>query len=108
MQLPEGKGPITVCEEYLVGVFQVLWERLKGEYGEILDETPIEAYITVPAIWGDPAKRYTKTASRRAGFSERPNVKIIIISEPEAAATLALSTYSGCGIRNQIREGAGR
>jgi hypothetical protein len=108
MKLPHGKGPVTVCEEYLAGVFVVLMDKLRGDYGDILEVTPIEVYVTVPAIWGDPAKRYTKTCAKRAGFGNRSRDKIVVIAEPEAAATLALSTFSGCGIRNQLQKNYGR
>lgn len=108
MQLPEGKGPTTVCEEYLVGLHSVLDSRLRGEWGDVIDEMPIDFVVTVPAIWGDPAKRYTKTAAKRAGFGKRDKDSMILISEPEAAATFALSIHSGCQLRDHIQKGQGR
>lgn len=108
MQLPSDKGPITVCEEFLEPMYKILMEKLRGEYGTVLDETPIDVFVTVPAIWGDPAKRYTKMSAKRAGFGGRQNIDtMVVISEPEAAATLALTAYSGCGIRNQVEAGDG-
>lgn len=93
-RLPRGKKPIDVVTDYLRAVYNMFWgvliEKLGGS--DILDVTPIEYWLTVPAIWSDEAKHLTAKAARTAGFGSRKEDKLSLISEPEAAAHLALKS----------------
>lgn len=51
---------------------------------DFVESTPIEAILTVPAVWSDKAKSDTLLCAHRAGFG--PIDKIRLIAEPEAAA----------------------
>ncbi|KAK3317152.1 hypothetical protein B0T19DRAFT_451865 [Cercophora scortea] len=58
---------------------------MAGLWGQdILDSTPIEYILTVPAVWSDKAKADTLACASGAGF--RPIETIRLINEPEAAA----------------------
>jgi hypothetical protein len=65
-------------------------EKLGGS--DILKITPMEFWLTVPAIWSDEAKAATRAAAKAAGFGSRPGDEINLIPEPEAAAHLALKS----------------
>jgi molecular chaperone DnaK (HSP70) len=59
------------------------------------NNTPMECWITLPAIWSDEAKDATLQAAKRAGFGNRPGDDVFTIAEPEAAAIATLKKYSG-------------
>lgn len=60
--------------DYLKKVHGHLIEAIIEKCGgsDILDVTPIEYWITVPAIWSDEAKIATRQAAMFAGFGSRP------------------------------------
>ncbi|KAL2673962.1 hypothetical protein Neosp_012408 [[Neocosmospora] mangrovei] len=59
---------------------------------DYFDNLPVDFWLTVPATWSDAAKRLTMEAARDAGFASRPNDRVRLITEPEAAAHLALKS----------------
>ncbi len=61
------------------------------------ENTPMDCWITLPAIWSDEAKDATLKAAKRAGFGNRPYDEVFTIAEPEAAAIATLKRYSGSG-----------
>jgi molecular chaperone DnaK (HSP70) len=62
----------------------VLKEILPSRYGEQFLKNQQTSYVlTVPAIWSDKAKELTRKAAITAGI---PAKKLMLISEPEAAA----------------------
>jgi molecular chaperone DnaK (HSP70) len=64
---------------------QVMKRRIRSS---ILDDTPIEYIITVPAIWTDKSKNLTRECAVRAGMGSKHEIQII--KEPEAAGIYAL------------------
>ena len=62
------------------------------------DMTPMECWITLPAIWSEEAKDATLTAAKNAGFGSRAGDEIYTIAEPEAAAVATLSKFTGAVI----------
>lgn len=94
MRLPPGKRAEDVVADYLRGIYKmfmnVIVDRLGGS--DLLDITPMEFWLTVPAIWTDEAKITTREAAKAAGFGSRPGDEINLIPEPEAAAHLALKS----------------
>jgi hypothetical protein len=94
LKVPRGKKPVDVVSDYLGCVYRMFWSVLVEKLGgsDILDVTPMEFWLTVPAIWSDEAKFATRDAAKRAGFGARPGDQINLISEPEAAAHLALKS----------------
>lgn len=94
LQLPKGKKAVQVVGDYLSKVHDHLIEAITEKCGgsDILEVTPIEYWLTVPAIWSDEAKAATRRAALSAGFGSRSIDEINLVPEPEAAAMLALKT----------------
>lgn len=94
LRVPHGKTAVDVVSDYLRGIHKMFWAIIGEKLGgyDILDVTPIEFWLTVPAIWTDEAKSATRQAARRAGFGSRPGDEVNLIPEPEAAAHLALKS----------------
>ena len=95
LTLPPNKTARDVCRDYLTGLYRHAIERIKKNIGpEVFDASPVECWVTVPAIWLPKAQQATKEAAREAGFGSRPNDTIHVITEPEAAAVMALKYYT--------------
>ncbi|KAL7802898.1 actin-like ATPase domain-containing protein [Trichoderma afarasin] len=93
MQLPKGRSAKDVATEYLRGMKAMFDDAVKEHLGSHkIEDLPIEFWLTVPASWSEKAKLLTKSAARDAGFATRRMDKIMLISEPEAAAQLALKS----------------
>ncbi|KKP05800.1 hypothetical protein THAR02_02084 [Trichoderma harzianum] len=93
MQLPKGRSAKDVTTEYLRGMKAMFDDAVKEHLGSHkMEDLPIEFWLTVPASWSEKAKLLTKSAARDAGFAARRMDKIMLISEPEAAAQLALKS----------------
>lgn len=93
MQLPKGRSAKDVATEYLRGMKAMFDDAVKEHLGSHkMEDLPIEFWLTVPASWSEKAKLLTKSAARDAGFAARRMDKIMLISEPEAAAQLALKS----------------
>ncbi|KAL6811160.1 actin-like ATPase domain-containing protein [Trichoderma sp. SZMC 28013] len=93
MQLPKGRSAKDVVTEYLRGMKAMFDDAVKEHLGSHkIENLPIEFWLTVPASWSEKAKLLTKSAARDAGFATRRMDKIMLISEPEAAAQLALKS----------------
>ncbi|KAK7535588.1 hypothetical protein IWX49DRAFT_602368 [Phyllosticta citricarpa] len=91
LRLPAEKSAKDVCQDYLTCLYHYTAETLSKKYSpEIYNITPVECWITVPAIWSDAAKDATRAAAVTAGFGSRPSDSVNIITEPEAAALAAL------------------
>ncbi|KAI7976787.1 hypothetical protein EIK77_010018 [Talaromyces pinophilus] len=103
MKLPEAKTAIQVVADFLKEIrchaLRLLEKRITEK---ILAATPLEFWLTIPAIWSESAKSATREAALLAGFegsSNRPKDRIYMITEPEAAAVAA--------IRKSIHDGMG-
>lgn len=92
LALPPGKQAVDVVADYLTKIHNHIIGAIHEKFGgsDIFDLTPIEYWLTVPAIWSDEAKFATRQAALRAGFGKRDIDEVNLISEPEAAAILAL------------------
>ncbi|CAM1501732.1 Fc.00g037160.m01.CDS01 [Cosmosporella sp. VM-42] len=92
MTLPSGKSAQKVCSEYMACLYKHFVNRIQQGNKVSLDITPMEVWLTVPAIWGDLAKQRTLDAAKEAGFGSRTFLgdTISIIAEPEAAALTIL------------------
>ena len=81
------KTATVLSVDYLTCVRKHVLDVLKTKVGEgVLDTTPIEYIITVPAIWQDAAKFRSRSCAKQAGLGGN----LQIISEPEAAVIYAL------------------
>jgi hypothetical protein len=104
MKLPDFRTAEEVCEDFLHELYIYLTSKLCEEMTQsTYDTTPMECWITLPAIWSDEAKDATLNAARKAGFGSRPDDAIFTIAEPEAAAIATLKKYSGFNAFNQIK-----
>jgi hypothetical protein len=103
LALPAGKTAKDVCKDYLREMYQFTMEKLKKEVSaEVLEVTPLEIWVTMPAIWSDKAQAATRDAARAAGFGSRPFDKVCMITEPEAAALAAMKPHLGYGALDPI------
>jgi molecular chaperone DnaK (HSP70) len=104
MQLPHFRDAKGVCEDYLHEVYLYVSSKLRQQMTDsTYVNTPMECWITLPAIWSEEAKDATLNAARNAGFGSRPGDEIFTIAEPEAAAIATLRTYSGQDAFNPIK-----
>jgi molecular chaperone DnaK (HSP70) len=96
MTLPPFRDAGGVCEDYLRELRIFVVEKLQQKLGRaILEMTPMECWITLPAIWSEEAKVATLQAAKNAGFANRLGDEIFTIAEPEAAAVATLKKYAG-------------
>lgn len=104
MQLPKFRNAPGVCEDYLRELYGYVSERLKRQLGAAtFDLTPIECWITLPAIWSEEAKDVTLRAAKQAGFGSRTDDEVYTIAEPEDAAIATLRGYSAMGSVNAVK-----
>ena len=104
MQLPNFRDAAGVCEDFLHEIYLYVSLKLRQQMSTAtFDMTPMECWITLPAIWSEEAKDSTLKAARNAGFGNRPGDAIYTIAEPEAAAIAALKSYSGSNMLNHVK-----
>jgi len=102
--LPRGKDAQMVCQDFLTEVYRFVVDNLKMRMTpQVFDMTPIECYLTVPAIWADKARSATWEAAKAAGFGSRPFDELRMIAEPEAAAIAALRKDLRPGSVNAVK-----
>lgn len=105
LSLPPGKSAEAVCEDYLRCIYRHLAAELELRFGQhIISVTPIECWITVPALWSDKATALTKQAAVNASFAAaRAFDSVNIIKEPEAAALAVLKPLMDAGAANRLK-----
>lgn len=91
-RLPAGKTAADVVTDYLSKLYEHCMKILSRHYAEFLTVTPIEFWLTVPAMWSPNAENTTRESAKKAGFGSRPNDSIKIISEPEAGVIAAINS----------------
>ncbi|KAL7936119.1 actin-like ATPase domain-containing protein [Trichoderma chlorosporum] len=93
MHLPKGRSAKDVATEYFKGLKAMFDDAIRETLGsQKIENLPNEFWLTVPASWTEKAKLLTKSAATDAGFATRAIDKIMLISEPEAAAQFALKS----------------
>jgi hypothetical protein len=97
LKLPSGKTGEDVSADFLRCLYDHILVHLGGVFGpEIVEETNIDFYLTVPAAWSMEARRATRDAAGRSGigsrFVDKVQDQLLMIDEPEAAAICALKT----------------
>lgn len=97
---------MQVCADYLKALHEHMVQTLCKKFGDrVYANTPIDLWLTVPAIWSDSAKDATRSAAILAGFASRSFDKVFVISEPEAAALAALKPHLDMHSLDPIYEG---
>ncbi|KAJ4317355.1 hypothetical protein N0V84_007412 [Fusarium piperis] len=93
MKLPRGRTAKEIVTTYLRGLNTMYQGVAAEKFGEgYLDNLPVDFWLTVPATWSDAAKQLTLEAAQDAGFASRTHDRVRLITEPEAAAHLALKS----------------
>ncbi|KAG9233806.1 hypothetical protein BJ875DRAFT_463193 [Amylocarpus encephaloides] len=91
------KSPEQLATDYLSQLYGHLMYTLEQQVGAaILRTIPLEFCITVPAIWSEASKEKTLKACEKAGIKSAS--KILLVSEPEAAAIYALKGLDPHGL----------
>ncbi|RSL99786.1 hypothetical protein CDV31_012037 [Fusarium ambrosium] len=91
MKLAPGRTAKEIVTVYLRGLNTMYQGVVAEKFGQdYLEDLPVDFWLTVPATWSDAAKQLTLEAARDAGFASRPHDRVRLITEPEAAAHLAL------------------
>jgi molecular chaperone DnaK (HSP70) len=88
--LPQ-KTAADIAADYLALVVEFVNKYvLKDQFGEtFLKNQQISYALTVPAIWSDKARDVTRRVAQNAGI---PKDRLILITEPEAAAQYCATT----------------
>ncbi|KAK2733112.1 hypothetical protein FQN57_002304 [Myotisia sp. PD_48] len=108
MNLPRGKNAQAVIEDYLRELYIYLVHQLEKKISpSVFNVTPMEIYLTMPAIWSDQAQLATREAAKAAGFASRPNDSIYMIAEPEAAALSAIKPHLSPDAIDPVQSGEG-
>ncbi|KAI9006604.1 hypothetical protein CLU79DRAFT_779903 [Phycomyces nitens] len=86
--LPNGLTVLEVIADYLRGLLEYTMPEIKRVQGSHFTQDKMMYCLTVPAIWSDQAKATMREAAIRAGIisSEDPPDRLVLTSEPEAAA----------------------
>ena len=97
LHIPDGREAKDVVTDYLRELCKWLEARLKVRDEVLFQISPLEIWVTVPAMWTDAAKVATREAVLAAGFGSRPSDSVNIITEPEAAALAVMTQRVGLG-----------
>lgn len=104
LQLPSFREAAGVCEDFLHEVYIYVSRKLCQELTAItFENTPMECWITLPAIWSDEAKDATLASAKKAGFGNRAGDEVFTIAEPEAAAIATLKSFAAPDALNAIK-----
>lgn len=96
LKLPDHKTAQDVAEDYLRELYKFTVSKLESELSpEVFRTMPMECWITMPAIWSHQAQGATQQAAKNAGFGSRPFDEVNMITEPEAAALVAMKPHLG-------------
>lgn len=104
LHLPSFRDAAGVCEDFLHEVYVYVSGKLRQEMTTVtFESTPMECWITLPAIWSDEAKDATLAAAKKAGFGNREGDEVFTITEPEAAAIATLKGFAAPGVLNHLK-----
>lgn len=77
----EGESAQELTRIYLSCLYSHFISVLEGKLSSsVVQSTPMDVVVTVPAIWSNSAKQETEKAASLAGFGGEQNIKLI--SEP--------------------------
>lgn len=95
LRLPLNITAQRVATDFLSQVYKHVEAKLAKELGQdVFDSTPMDCWLTVPAVWSDKAQAITKAAATTAGFALRTGDTMSVIPEPEAAAITVLRSMA--------------
>ncbi|KAF7872010.1 uncharacterized protein EAF02_009115 [Botrytis sinoallii] len=106
MHLPPHRDCKGVCEDFLHELYVAFAGHVERTLGvDAFRMSPIDCWISLPAIWSDEAKHATLDAARKAGFAANPMDEVHTIAEPEAAAIATLRELAAPGTLNAVQRG---
>ncbi|APA11341.1 hypothetical protein sscle_07g061110 [Sclerotinia sclerotiorum 1980 UF-70] len=106
MHLPPNRTANGVCEDFLHAMYVHFVNEARQRVGtEAFDMSPMDYWITLPAIWSDEAKQATLDAAKGAGFAKNSMDQIRTIAEPEAAAIATLQELATSGSLDAVQCG---
>ncbi|KAL7795830.1 hypothetical protein V8C37DRAFT_373579 [Trichoderma ceciliae] len=89
----DGESAQELTRIYLSCLYAHFISVLEGQLSpSVVQSTPMDVVVTVPAIWSNSAKQETEKAASLAGFGGEKKIKLI--SEPEAAALYTVKYLS--------------
>ncbi|EDN95710.1 hypothetical protein SS1G_11589 [Sclerotinia sclerotiorum 1980 UF-70] len=104
MHLPPNRTANGVCEDFLHAMYVHFVNEARQRVGtEAFDMSPMDYWITLPAIWSDEAKQATLDAAKGAGFAKNSMDQIRTIAEPEAAAIATLQELATSGSLDAVQ-----
>jgi molecular chaperone DnaK (HSP70) len=98
-----GKSPVEIVTDYLSQIRAHAWTEMEKTYGKaLLDSLEKVLVVTVPAVWSERAKDQTLKAVQNSNWG---SAKILMVTEPEAAAVYTLKYMSQGVNKDQISVG---
>ncbi|KAG8669583.1 hypothetical protein FPOAC2_08917 [Fusarium poae] len=95
-----GRNVDKLVTDFISQLGDHLLYTLREKLGDsIVNSTPLEFVVTVPAIWSDLAKDKTKKACQKASGLSASQQQVHLVSEPEAAAIYALHGLDPHGLK---------
>ena len=95
-----GRDVDSLVTDFISQLGEHLLYTLREKLGDsIVNSTPLEFVVTVPAIWSDLAKDKTKKACQKASGLSASQQQVHLVSEPEAAAIYALHGLDPHGLK---------
>ena len=95
--LPPSYNPEKTVTDYLTLFRKHIEQHIQRTLPSVaLETTPISYCLTVPAIWNERAQAKTLACAKAAGMGAEDQV--LMISEPEAAATFVLDRLNPHGL----------
>ena len=95
-----GRDVDGLVTDFISQLGEHLLYTLREKLGDsIVNSTPLEFVVTVPAIWSDLAKDKTKKACQKASGLSTSQQQVHLVSEPEAAAIYALHGLDPHGLK---------
>ncbi|WZH46094.1 hypothetical protein QYS62_007164 [Fusarium acuminatum] len=95
-----GRNVDKLVTDFISQLGDHLLYTLREKLGDsIVNSTPLEFVVTVPAIWSDLAKDKTKKACQKASGLSTSQQQVHLVSEPEAAAIYALHGLDPHGLK---------
>jgi molecular chaperone DnaK (HSP70) len=93
LELPPGKTAEDVVCDYLKCLYEHIMDHLSEESpGQMLEERPIEFWLTTPACWDDQTNSLTRKCALAAGFGSRLDDNLCMMREPDAALVANVSS----------------
>ncbi|KAJ6191023.1 actin-like ATPase domain-containing protein [Penicillium mononematosum] len=82
----KNRAPVDIVTDYLSHVLNFVWRALQNKLGLELNSLPVVLQFSVPATWSEQGQRLSRHAVLQAWDFRRPQDRLTMMSEPEAAA----------------------